>query len=304
MAGRCLEIRGVTEAYNDALAEQAQKNVWDTLADEATNMSALEYTTLTADIVGIFDPTPISDGVGTVLSLAQGDFLGAGLSLLGMVPYVGDLGKIGKIAKVAPRTARALETVLTRSDNLAKAGEAFLKNNFTLNQVAAAQAKAAERVQNALLAARRRLPNCQDCAKLPNQGKRQLQMPSTGGRWNPPDAPETGSGMFRFDEPSVLPDGRVVEEIEFRNGFPNFDDFVEGDKHSLWELTGNARTDGRTLTRMMRETDPSWSPPSRSDFVLHHFEDGQVGYVPRAVHDRGMGAPHTGGNSIVNNDLF
>src|SRR5215510_10675508 len=43
------------------------------------------------DIAGIFDPTPISDGISGVVSLFRGDWLGAGISVAAMIPYVGDL---------------------------------------------------------------------------------------------------------------------------------------------------------------------------------------------------------------------
>ncbi|MDY6994533.1 MAG: hypothetical protein SVR94_18260, partial [Pseudomonadota bacterium] len=59
----------MTEAYNDALQEQQKKHMWETLADEAKSMSSAEYATIVADIAGIFDPTPISDGAGLLLSL-------------------------------------------------------------------------------------------------------------------------------------------------------------------------------------------------------------------------------------------
>lgn len=53
------------------------------------------------DIAGIFDPTPISDLAGGLFSLWRGDFVGAGLSVVSMVPYVGDaVGKTGKLAKL------------------------------------------------------------------------------------------------------------------------------------------------------------------------------------------------------------
>ncbi|MEV0581792.1 polymorphic toxin type 17 domain-containing protein [Nonomuraea sp. NPDC050310] len=45
---------------------------------------------LVADLVGIFDPTPISDGVSGLLSLGQGDWKGAMLSMAAVVPYFGD----------------------------------------------------------------------------------------------------------------------------------------------------------------------------------------------------------------------
>jgi len=70
----------MTDTYNDALKDQLGKNVWDQLASEAKSMSKLEYATVTADIAGIFDPTPASDGAALVLSAIQGDGLGVLLS--------------------------------------------------------------------------------------------------------------------------------------------------------------------------------------------------------------------------------
>jgi len=56
---------------------------------------------------------------------------------------------------------------------------------------------------------------------------------------------------------------------------------------------------------MIRETNPSYEPPDKELFTLHHFEDGSVGYVPQVIHDRDqMGVAHTGGNSMTNNQLF
>ncbi len=297
----------MTEAYDDALGDQMQSNVWRNLREEAASMSTTQRAQIAADIAGIFDPTPTSDAIGGILSLAQGDFVGAGLSVVGMVPYVGDAGKIGKIARVAPRTARALETLFRASDNIAGAGRDALKAaGLSLDQVAAARRQATEKVRRALLNARKRRPNCRRC-RGPKGERRTLQMPKNGenGNWRggAPDA--NGNGVFEFTEPKTLPDGTVVDSIEFRDGFPNFDNYVSGGKHDLWEVSGDAGTDASRLTRQMRETNPGYRAPSSRDYVLHHFEDGQVGYVPRAIHDKGRGGvAHTGGNSILNNDVF
>ena len=56
---------------------------------------ALDLTQIGLDIAGIFDPTPISDGANTLISLGRGDWLGAGLSAISMIPYVGDAAKLG-----------------------------------------------------------------------------------------------------------------------------------------------------------------------------------------------------------------
>lgn len=303
----------MTDTYNDALQEQLKNNIWERLAEEATSMSNLEYLTIAVDIAGIFDPTFFVDAGGTVLSLVQRDFIGAGLSAVSMVPYGGDaLAKTAKIGKVAPKTARAIEAYLTAVDNLARAGRTALKDaGFTLEQVAAARKKALERVQKVMLDARNKVPGCKDCEKLIDVDgtSRRMIMPANGrrGQWKTPDGkqPTDGNGTFEFTNERTLPDGRTVKSIEYRNGAPNFDDFVEGQKHELWEVNGSAAVDGEELKRMMRETDPNWEAPNPKDFVLHHFEDGQVGYVPREIHDTlSQGASHTGGNSMTNNQLF
>lgn len=300
----------MTEAYNDALADKMEKGIFDTLKDEAANMSAMDYATTTADIVGIFDPTPASDLLGAAMSGARGDWFGMGMSFLGMIPYVGDLGKIGKIARVAPRTAKTLEMLLTKSDELATAGRNTLKQLMRLDDVAAARRAATERVRNAMRQARKGNVDCEDCAKLVGPGgeRRTLQMPSgeSGGKWRGGGYDADFNGVYDFDNVRTLPDGRTVSSIEYRNGMPNFDDYLDGGKrYDLWEVSGDATVDGRRLRDMMRETNPNWRPPSSDDFVLHHLEDGGVGYVPRTIHDRDLaGASHTGGNSILNNDLF
>ncbi|MGL4321656.1 MAG: hypothetical protein ACRCS3_12410 [Paracoccaceae bacterium] len=302
----------MTAEYNKALKEQAEGNVWSTLKAEVAGMSNVQKVQVTADIAGIFDPTPTSDAIGGVASAIQGDWLGVGLSLLGMIPYVGDAGKIGKIARIAPRTAKALETVLKASDKLASAGRAGLeKAGLTLQQVAAARAKAAAKVREQMLAARRRDPNCQRC-KGPKGEKRTLQMPKDGpnGKWKPGEPDADGNGTFEFAKEKTLPDGTKVKSIKFENGSPNFDAYVKGGKHDLWEVSGDAGTDGAALTRQMREGGRSYNPPDADDYVLHHFEDGKVGYVPREIHDKAGGAAgdggvaHTGGNSMLNNDVF
>ena len=51
------------------------------------------------DIVGVFDPTGVADGLGATLAAKNGDWMSAGISGLGIIPYVGDLAKTGKIGK-------------------------------------------------------------------------------------------------------------------------------------------------------------------------------------------------------------
>ena len=69
----------------------------------------LDLTQMALDIAGIVDPTPISDGVSGVMSLFRGDWLGAGISVASMFPYLGDLAKAGKLPKLLKTIERAVE---------------------------------------------------------------------------------------------------------------------------------------------------------------------------------------------------
>lgn len=59
----------------------------------AASMSGEDKAILAADIAGLFDPTPAADATATVLSLKNGDLLGATLSAIGIIPYLGDTAK-------------------------------------------------------------------------------------------------------------------------------------------------------------------------------------------------------------------
>lgn len=68
------------------------------LTDEQEKI-AMDVTQLALDVIGVFEPTPFADGTNALISLARRDWLGAGLSVLGVVPYIGDLAKAGKLPK-------------------------------------------------------------------------------------------------------------------------------------------------------------------------------------------------------------
>lgn len=91
--------------------------------DTATLVADLAQMTL--DLTGIVEPTPVSDGANTLISLGRsigsavtgnwgdaGGHLGNGaLSAVGIVPYLGDLAKAGKIGKWAQTVADAISAV-------------------------------------------------------------------------------------------------------------------------------------------------------------------------------------------------
>ena len=61
------------------------------------------------DIVGIVDPTPISDGLAASIEAKNGNWGSAFLSGLGVIPLVGDLGKVGKIGKHVKTINKAID---------------------------------------------------------------------------------------------------------------------------------------------------------------------------------------------------
>ncbi len=75
---------------------------------------ALDIVQLTLDIVGIFEPTPFADGTNALISLGRGDLLGAGLSGISIVPYIGDIAKAGKLPGYAAKIEKAIS--LARND--------------------------------------------------------------------------------------------------------------------------------------------------------------------------------------------
>lgn len=92
-------------------AKLSQIGLASVMGRESTQgLNWLDKSGMVADGIGVFDPTPISDGVGMVLSLFNGDFVGAGLSLVSIIPYVGDAAAKGsKGARYASKFDKGLD---------------------------------------------------------------------------------------------------------------------------------------------------------------------------------------------------
>jgi hypothetical protein len=67
------------------------------------------------DIVGIFDPTPISDGLNAGLSAKRGNWFDAAISAVGIIPFAGDLAKVGKVKSDVKIINEAIGAVKTDS---------------------------------------------------------------------------------------------------------------------------------------------------------------------------------------------
>lgn len=76
----------------------------------------LDLTQFVLDIVGIFEPTPFADGTNAIISAGRRDFFGAGLSVLSIIPYLGDLAKAGKLPKYCASLERAIKLARSNSN--------------------------------------------------------------------------------------------------------------------------------------------------------------------------------------------
>ena len=93
------------------------QELWGTflsLRDQLVNLTAeerdaaLDVVGTALDIGGIFEPTPFCDLSSTALAGYRQDYWGAGLSLLGVIPYLGDTAKLGKIPQYLNKISNAL----------------------------------------------------------------------------------------------------------------------------------------------------------------------------------------------------
>ncbi len=72
----------------------------------------LDVTQFTLDIIGVFEPTPLADTSNAAISVFRGEFLNAGISLLGVVPYAGDIAKAGRLGRRAKSVTEAIELAI------------------------------------------------------------------------------------------------------------------------------------------------------------------------------------------------
>jgi hypothetical protein len=73
----------------------------------------LDIAQFTLDVIGIVEPTPFADLTSGVISMFRGDWTGAAISAVGVVPYIGDLAKLGKVPKYLAKVENAIRLART-----------------------------------------------------------------------------------------------------------------------------------------------------------------------------------------------
>ncbi|TKD12428.1 PAAR-like domain-containing protein [Polyangium fumosum] len=302
------ELDRVDEIADDDPEVLADPEVKAALEEEAACKAELEKTNEAiawegfkagVDLAGIVDPTPVADLTGAGLALADGDWLGAGLSVVSaVVPYVGDLA--GKGIKAA-RAAKAL----AKLDRLLLKWQAHLAN-------AAAAARKAKQAAKKRIARKRgggvwaNAPkNPGDGGFAPGGGGPKKPTGGNGGGGGPkkprkPNQPdrtkwEQNGGSVRDD-----PDGTTtfrrkdgVEVTYDKDGFPDFSRYRHPEvKDVQIEFTGSQRRDNRAadeaagITEKMRKEE---------EYIWHHHQDGKtMQLIKKDVHQEFY---HTGGMS-------
>jgi hypothetical protein len=84
------------------------------------------------DAIGALEPTPFADGLNGILYGLEGDLGNAGISAVGMLPYLGDTAKLGRhgakcVAKTIDELSQAGKA-LDKGGELTKAGRAAQKH--------------------------------------------------------------------------------------------------------------------------------------------------------------------------------
>jgi hypothetical protein len=201
----------MTGGFN--LTERIQ-TVTKKLADVNAEM-AWEAAGTAADVAGMIDPTPISDAVGAGIAIRNGDFLGAGLNVVGMIPYLGDaVAKPIKATRVAKRVLALKEKATLLTKELADLNA--LKKKEEAAELAAKEAKvaadakkakdaekaAAEQEKTAAKAKDKDCENCDKTGKPIKEMKRVVMDPcfAPGKRLAPSKAGEFAAQLKRQEE--------------------------------------------------------------------------------------------------------
>ena len=116
------------EMFLSILEYKYPSKLKESIISESQNISESEWYNVVGDIAGIFDPTGLVDAANAVSYFSQGDVLFGMLSLVSVVPYVGDaLAKpVVMGAKLSGAALKPLQVAL-KSKNTVKIGETLAK---------------------------------------------------------------------------------------------------------------------------------------------------------------------------------
>jgi formaldehyde-activating enzyme involved in methanogenesis len=133
-AQKTKEFRSTIQKIASSVSEKNVSEIKNEVVRAIQGELKTEILKLGVDVAGIFDPSPICDGLGVCLAVKEGDWVGAGMSLLSMAPYLGDtIAKPLKITKAVRKVSKLLQKLAYYSQK-AKRAKAYydsIKNNVT-----------------------------------------------------------------------------------------------------------------------------------------------------------------------------
>jgi hypothetical protein len=288
------------------MSAQAQQRAAD-VAKKEQDLAALnrelelDLAQSAIDIAGIADPTPISDVIGAGMSLWRGDFIGAGLSLISVVPYAGDaVGKTAKGARLAKKMAALRKSIVSAIDSVNAAKKVARQQASAATRALKAARKAGKQVDDALCT------KCLDDFIDPNFGTRMPRGGFSGTRgasdWvpNPASTSKYNKDVLAWQKKNGAKFGvKEGDAIPYRDGFPDFSKYVYKNADGVpanpkINMTGNDYADFKSADDAMRKLDPDWEKPP--GWTWHHVEDGvTMQLVPTKINS----IPHTGGASLT-----
>lgn len=283
-----------------SLDKPTVKKQLDALQDETDKIvSEMKWDAVQTalDIAGIADPTPISDVAGAVLSAARGDWFGAAMSLVSVIPYAGDaLGKTAKGVRMIAKLARLRKK---------------LANNVTLGRQIVADAlkrdAAAIRAKRALQKSEKIEDGIVQGCKV-GGNKFGTQSPKNGwskgadrghGSWDPA---KSGLDPDRVKKINSVTKGKPVK---WKDGNPDFSDYTFKTKAAdgtpvdatvTIKIGDSREADFQAAREVMAEKLGVKEFDDPPGYTWHHKEDGTtMELVPSALHNN---VPHSGGVSV------
>lgn len=267
------------------------------------NFSVGEAAQLGLDIAGIFDPSPVSDGLGALLALGRGDWLSLGTSVAGFIPYLGDTGKLGKWAKLGLSDKRYKYV----ADSINK----YLRTRRALKAIA--QSKALAKTKKEMWEYYQRYKRGDRCA-LCEKAAKKIKLP-THGKWKPGPPGAPGSKWFPDDASNLSDDMKdLINQkggVPFSHGMPDYSDFAKelpppgsGMKNLPFEMNGKGSDIDGSFSEYYNLMEANGTPMSgaakealESTHTWHHTDKGMQ-LVEKALHNPSLGGPsHVGARS-------
>lgn len=300
--------REVSEAMPAAVLRVEDQALAAKGVSAADRAKILDMVQMGFDVAGIFDPTPASDGISGAISLARGDWLGAGISLVSMVPYVGDLAKAGKIGKWAQAVAGGAEMLAKYGAGTALGGKALA----SLETIGAAIDKIPGAALDALPASTKRQllemratidgavakatgRGADDVAEATTKVEPATRLPRTGGTWQG----EPGNGKWFSDKLAVQEVTRG-KGVPFVNGRPDFTEWSKGTVKFQEGVLDGTKDDFKAVYEYIAKQKNLSSPTAAKKLLKeqgltpHHLDTQTIQLIPTKLHGN---VPHAGSAS-------